>query len=318
MRKNILLPILALVMVLVLVGCKKKPEEVEPTPTPPVEEPVVEADEDEKEVIMNDFESLIGKDSEPEEIISYINDNIKKLNQLEGDKMIDSLEIKLEANIEDLMNRIFATDADDEMIALAGTEKYFPENKISEIKNDELKKELNRAHDNMYRFINLEGEFYPIIDYSKLKEYDDNISEEWQTYLAIRAMDSDNMPFADAGMTITFEDLANRILMTENFLNKYIGGPRQDVLLDLYENKLTAYLKGLANTPIADHGDKKVYDDVIESYENTSANEGYITAHVTYQYLEAIKANNYLTDSKLYAKADELIAEAVRMLKEYK
>ncbi len=318
MKKNILLPILALLMVIILVGCKKEAEVVEPTPTPPVEEPVEEASEDEKEIIMNDFDSLVGKDSKPEEIISYIDDNIKKLSQLEGDIMIDALEKKLEANTEELMNKIFATDADDEMMALAASEKYFPENKISQIKNDQLKKELTLAHDNMYRFINVEGEFYPIVDYSKLKAYDNNISDEWKTYLSIRAMDSDNMPFADGGLTISFADLADRILKTENFLNTYIGGPRQDELLGLYESKLTAYLKGVPNTPIADYSDKKIFDDVLKSYEATSNNEGYITAHMTYQYIEAIKANKLVIDNKTLAKADEFITEAVRMLKEYK
>ena len=317
MRKKIFLPLLVLVTLLLLAGCKKEPTPVDPTP-PPIEEPVVEVDENEKEVIMTEFEALIDSDKDPEEVIGYINTNIAKLSPLEGDKMIDSLEKKLENNIETLTDRLFELDSDNELINIAGTEPYFPEDKVDEIKNVELKAEVTKTFDNMYRLVNIEGGFYPVIDYTKLQEYDNNISDEWKEYLAIRAMDSDSRPFSDGGITISWEDLADRILKTENFLNKYIAGPRQEELLDLYENKLTAYMKGLPNTPIADPANKKISEDVLKSYETTSNMEGYITAHVVYQYIEAIKANNLTIDNGILNKADELINEAVSMLKEFK
>lgn len=319
MRKKIFLPILVLIVVVALSGCKKKAEPViEPIPAPVVVEPVVEANEDEKEVIMNDFEDLIESDSKLEEIVSYINEKINKLSQLEGDRMIDELEKKMTANIEDLTNRLFATDKDGELMAIAGTEKYFPENKIGEIKDAKLKEEIQNTFNNMYRLINLEGEFYPLVDYTKLKTYNNNISDEWKEYLSVRAMDSDNEPFADGGLTITFEDLANRIIKTENFLNKYIAGPRQEELIKLYEYKLAAYMKGLPNTPIADYSSKIIFDEIMDSYEATASMEGYITAHLMYQYVEDIKANKLVIDNGLLAKADEYITEALRMLREYK
>lgn len=232
--------------------------------------------------------------------------------------MVDELERKLLSNIEDLTNRIFATDKDNELIALAGTEKYFPENKVSEIKNKELKEEMEKSFANMYKFINLEGEFYPIIDYAKFSKYDDNISDEWKEYFEIMAMDSENAPMADGGLTITFEELAERIIKTENHLNKYIGGKRQDQLTDLYGNKLNAYMKGLPNTPIADYGNKQIFVEILESYEDTAAKEGYITAFMLNQYVEDIKANKMVIDNNILSKADEYIQEALRMLKEYK
>ena len=215
-------------------------------------------------------------------------------------------------------NKIFATDKDGELIKIAGLESYFPEEKISEIKNTELKDEVTKAYDNMYKLVNLEGEFYPIIDYSKLKVYDDNISGEWKEYIAIRAMDSDDIPFSDGGIRITFEDLANRLLKTENFLNSYIDGNRQDELLNLYENKLIAYMKGLPNTSIADPQDNGLISEVLTSYRETANMEGYVTANIIYQYLEVIEENESVIDDKVLSKADGFIAEAVRILKEYK
>jgi hypothetical protein len=318
MKKSILITLLILILALSLTACKKDIEEpTEPvTSGPVVEESVEEADKDEKEMIMNEFNALIEMKKDPEEVISYINDNIKKLSTLEADRMVDDLEILLEKNIEDLTNLIFATDKDNELMAIAGAEVFFPEEKISEIKNEELKKEIQKAFNNMYKLINLEGEFYPIVDYSKLLDYNKNISEEWKEYLEIRAMDSEKRPFSDGAINISFEELAERILKTERHLNTYIEGPRQDVLLNLYKNKLSAYMKGLPNTPIVNNN--KLLDEVLESYEKISTNEGYITAHTIYQYLQAIKANKLIVNNSVLSKADELITEAVRMLTEYK
>lgn len=319
MRKKIIIPILILAIFVMLTGCKKKEEPVDATPLPtPVEEPVVEATEDEKEDIMKEFADLIKEKISPEVLITHVNNNIKKLSQIEGDLMVDELERKLQSNIEDLTNKIFATDKDDELIAIAGTEKYFPENKLGEIKNKELKEEMEKSFANMYKFINLEGEFYPIIDYAMFSKYDDNISDEWKEYFQIMAMDSENAPMADGGLTITFEELAERIIKTENHLNKYIGGKRQDQLTELYGNKLNAYMKGLPNTPIADYGNKQIFVEILESYEDTAAKEGYITAFMLNQYVEDIKANKMVIDNNILSKADEYIQEALRMLKEYK
>ena len=316
MRKKLFITIFVLILALGLSGCKKEKEVVETTP-PTVEEPVIETDWDKKEVIMKDFQDLINSGKESEKVISYINDNIGKLTQIEGDKMIDMLEMKLEEGMEDLTNKIFATDKDDELMSIAGTESYFPEDKVADIKNSELKKEITTLFANMYRLVNLEGEFYPIVDYTKLKVYNDNISDEWKEYLSVRAMDSDEIPFSDGGIRINFKDLANRITKTENFLNKYIAGPRQKELLQLYESKLTAYMKGLPNTPITDNNNN-ISKDVMKSYEDTSNMEGYITAHMINQYLDDIKANNFAIDSKILASADRYIEEAVRMLREFK
>ena len=319
MKKNISMLILIMAVVLLLSGCKKKVEPAEaPAPEPQVEKPVKEANEDEKADIMDNFETLIKGSSKPEEIIDFVNNNINRLGQLEGDRMIDELERALEANIENLTNIIFATDKNDELMEIAGLETYFPEDKINEIKDSKLKEEITKAYKDMYRLFNLEGEFYPIIDYSKLKGYNNNISDEWKDYIAVRAMDSDEIPFADDSMIISFEELADRLLKTENFLNKYIAGPRQDEVIELYEIKLKAYLKGLPNTPIADRSNKTIFAEVMKSYEATSNMEGYITAHMAYQYKEAIKANKNIIDNKILAKADGYIQEALRMLKEYK
>ncbi|MDD2447733.1 MAG: hypothetical protein PHY91_08620 [Tissierellia bacterium] len=317
MKKNTLIALLLIVLVVALTGCKKeKPEEVI-EPNEVVEQPV-EVNEDDIKIIMDEFNTLTKGDTDPTEIVSYVDNNIKKVSTLEGDLMIDSLEQSLDGNIEELTNIIFATDKDNELMEIAGKEIFFPEGKIKDIKNDDLKDEISKVYKNMYKLVNLEGEFYPIIDYTKLKTYEDQLSPEWNSYLSVRAMDSEKIPFADGGMVINFDELADRILRTERHLNTYVEGFRQEELLELYKSKLTAYMKGLPNTPISNYSDNVIFDDVLGSYEETAKKEGHITAFTVAEYLETIEANKSINNDRVKSKADELITEAVRVLTEYK
>lgn len=227
MKKNRLIILLLIALIVVaLIGCKKDEPEVVNEP-----EQVVEQDEDlsedEIEDVIDGFNALIDGDSEPAQIVSYVDENIRRVGMLEGDLMIDGLEQALEKHIEDLTSIISTTDKDNELIEIAGREIFFPEERIKDIKSDKLKKEIEKAYKNMYKLVNLEGEFNPIIDYTKLKAYEDRISDEWNSYLNIRAMDSEKIPFADGAIVISFDELADRILKTERHLNTYIEGPRQ-------------------------------------------------------------------------------------------
>lgn len=320
MKKKFLLvlTIMIMVMVFAFTGCKKKTPVEDPTPAP-VNKPIVKVDKDEREKIAKEFDKMVTNPGELEDIVVYIDKNIGKLDELDGNHMIDTLEKVLEANLERVSDRIFANDKDNELMNIAGKEFYFPPEKIGEIKNKKLKEEITKLYNSKLKLVNLEGAFYPIIDYAKFKEYNDYISEEWKDYLSLMALDSEDMPFVDGAIRIPFDTLADRILKSENFLNKFIEGPRQEEVLEQYEVKLTAYMKGLDNTPIYDNiKTKLIFDDVMDSYDKISKVDGYITPTIIYKYIEEIKANKGVIDKKIFQEADKLIAEAVEMLKEFK
>lgn len=320
MKKRLLIPvlILALVFVVILNGCKKEEPIEEPTPTlPPTNGEVEEVEEDEKAVIMDEF-TEITEGNDPLLIKEYVDGNIGKLSQLEGNLMIDSLEKSLVDNLDEVTNRLATMDEDGELMEIASDEFFFPEDRVSEIKNEDLKREVATIFDTMYKLVNLEGSFYPVVDYAGLQEYNNYVTDEWKEYLAVKAMDSENPPLADGALRISFDDLADRIIKTENYLNKYLDSFRQAEMIDSYHNKITIYLKGVDNTPIADRNTKMLYTDVLDSYVNTSHNEGYITANILYRYVEAIENNDNIIDDNILQLADELISEAVEVLTEYK
>lgn len=319
MKKRLFIPILIIVVfALLLNGCKKDPPEEETDSIPaPNNGEIEEVEEDEKAQIMEDFFDLV-EDNDSLRIKEFIDENIEKLSQLEGNQMIDNLEKSLEDNLADATDRLLTKDENGELMDIAGEDSFFPMEKVSQIKNEELKREVTTLFDTMYKLVNLEGDFYPIVDYARLQEYNNYVTDEWKEYLAVMAMDSTNLAFVDGSLAISYDNLANRILKTENYLNKYLDSSRQEKMIDNYHNKISLYLKGVDNTPIADLTSNRIYDDILDSYIITSHNEGYITANILGRYVEVIVDNKKIIDDEILELADELISEAIEILTEYK
>lgn len=323
-RKLIYL-VLILVLAVSISACRKNTEVVEEEPTtPPVEEPLIEAPEDEKVVIMEEFRIMVEEErASASELKDFIDQNLPVLGQLEGNKMISALEIALIRDLQGVNENLWELNSENELEEIvkdfsANDSNMFPKESIEEISDPDLKTFVKNIFNNHYKLISLEGMFEVIIDYQSLRIYDPKITDEWKEYLALRSIDSENPPFIDGALNINFDSLADRILKTENYLNRYISGERQEELIELYENKLMAYFKGLPNTPIAAYDNKVIFDNVLKSYEKTSMSDGYVTSAMTYLYLEDIRNNNSIIDDNILAKADGYINEAVRTLREYK
>jgi len=314
--KKLYIPLIVLTLVLglLLSGCNKKEEVDPPVVTPPIENP---NDDVVEETVLEEFAEVLDKE-DPDKIISFIDSNLDKLSELEGDIVIDGLERKLQNNIEAMTNKIMELDKDNELLAIDGEKASFLEESISKIKNEELKTEVQKAYNNMYKLVNLEGQFYPIIDYSKLEKYNEYLTDEWIDYLAIMAMDSEDLPLGDGALRISFDELAKRLFVTENYLNSYVEGQRQKEMLALYEDKINVYLKGAPNTPIADKDTNIITAEVLASYKETANVENYMTSHIIFKYLEFIKENKNVIDDHVLDEADRLIEEVMEVLTEFK
>lgn len=318
-KKNLLILFLTIALIFTISGCKKdEVDKVEDPTPPPVEDPVEEVKEDEQEVIISDYQKLVEEERSVEELNEYISENLPKLGQLGGNTMIDGLEKRMEEELEDLRLKLEDLDTDMELVNIIGSDGYLKEDKFDQIKNEDLKEEVIKANTNNYRILSREGNLDIGIDYRKLMDFKDKLSPEWQEYLEIKAKNIENPPYADGSLAISFDELADRILEIENYLNRYINGPRQNELLEDYEMHLTNYYKGLPNTPIAEYDTKQIFENVYKSYQKTGANEGYVTSSMIQEYQIAIRDNKMLIDETIMNLADQYIAESVRVLREFK
>jgi hypothetical protein len=285
---------------------------------PVVEEPVEEVEEDEKKEILDEYQKLVDGEKSVEDLNEFIKENLSKLGQLEGNTMIDTLESAMKRELEDLRVELEDLDTESELVNIIDKDGYLKEEKIEEIKNEELKEKVQEAYDNNYRVISMEASIVPAIDYTKLMDFEDKVSSEWKEYLELKSEELEKPAYGDGSLLITFDELGSRILKIENYLNRYINGPRQEELLESYEIHLTNYYKGLPNTPIAEYDSNMIFENVFKSYQSTAANQGYVTSSMLQEYLTAIRDNKMLVDAKIMKLADQYIEESVRVLTEFK
>lgn len=321
MKKSISTPMILIMVILVIIlsGCKKKkPGIQEPTKEPTESTGDLVEESINKEEIMKDFSNIVEGKSGPDKVVAFIDEQIKKFTDIEGDKMISELEKILENSLESITDNILNLDTEEELMSIAGNELFFPEDKVQDIKNDKLREEIIKVLDSKYKLISVEGNYYPIVDYEKLKEYNKYISPELKDYISIKSMDS-NAPMAiDAGLYISYDELSQRILKTEDFIQKYSGGQRHEEMLKAYRNKLTIYLSGMDNTPIVNSETKKINDVVLESYKKTANTKDKVTGFIVRKYVKIIEKNNYIIDEKTKENILSLINESLSLLEETK
>ncbi len=163
-----------------------------------------------------------------------------------------------------------------------------------------------------------EGMIEPVIDYRSLLQYEDKLTDEWKEYIELMAEDSDSPPYLDGSLLISFDELGQRIINLESYMNRYISGPRHEELVDIYEERLTAFMKGLPNSPLAAYDNNIIFENIYKAYESFGANEGLVSTGFVYDYMAAIRDNGMKVDSNILRLADEYIEEAVRIMKEFK
>ena len=306
---------LVVVLMLSLVGCKKeKPADIlEPNENAvePVED-IVESEEN-REKIMKGFTNILST-NKPDEVLDYINENISKLTTIEGDKMVLELQTLLENSLDSFAYKILSMDKDGELMNIAGLELFFPEESIKDIKDVKLREEIENLFSSKYKLINIEGQYYPIVDYEKFKHYNKHMSDEIKDYIKIKAKGSNDPMALDAGLRISYNELANRIVEVENYIQKYSEGKKYEEMLGMYRDWLGFYIAGLPNTPIADFHTKKIFKDVMESYTKTANIKDSSTAFVINKYIKIIDENKGIINKFVEDEGLSLINEALSLL----
>ena len=129
--------------------------------------------------------------------------------------------------------------------------KSFNKTELNEINNKILNKYgliLEYAGEGTYA-VGARPDFY----YNIFKDY---VSDAYKEYLKITADKNEGNFADDAGITITFKELADRIIVWENFMKKYPAADK-DLKKNVKEKVLqyrNAYILGLDNTPTMSSG----------------------------------------------------------------
>jgi len=256
--------------------------------------------------ILRGFEDIIeNTDSYPGIILEYIEENIEDASSGTADHMIKRFEDIQKKYIDTYTDGLFEMDIQKTLLESGVNEITIDD--ISDINMDDKTGLLEEVLSGGYKLVQLEGSFYPFIDYSVLKKYDYILSTRFQDYLTIMAAESDNIYLKDAAIVISWQELSERLLRAESFLKAY---PEQDTLtLEVsgkYLDYLDSYIYGKINTPSYDLNTKMIKDEILQSFNNiVSNNKDTLTADVISKVIKLLQDSDFeFTEGIFKARKD--------------
>jgi len=257
------------------------------------------AQQDVQRGIMEEFDRLAGDGAKLAETVEFINDNIAQMSGENASVLVNRLEEMQRENLSDLGER-FYSDAE---IQNALNSLYQPGAAIDmedadRVEHEGLRALLMEAGSTGYRVETAEGMYFPIIDYSFHQKYSDYVSDDMKEYIEIMAVESGEVPAKDAALVIGWDEIVERALRQDRFLENYPDSIKMDDIRQLHKNYIMFSLYGLNNTPLfgydnqaMDGGAKDVFMQAVEGGEDGE----YIKILKTF--LEMLEKNNYrLTD----------------------
>ncbi len=305
--------IVALIGVFVLGGCTGKTDDVEKeniqneNVNEESENIKEELDKGEQEEIMAQYNKVIEQDK-PLVVKEFVNKNIEKVSEENAGKMILGLEEVQNAYMDEYMNALFEDDIPNKLHEIFGVE--FDKEKVDSIEDQELKELLTEILEGGYQIVSLEGDFYPMMNYSPLEKYTQYLSDDMKDYIEIMATEYDALSFKDAHLAISWDELAERTINTEKYLSKYEDSPKREDIGKMYINYIRAYIH-----PIADYTTEKISDETINAYKKVvDEYEETVTAEVTKEYLEILEKNDYKPNEETQEESDRLFNKALETL----
>lgn len=324
MKRNTLALLLICFMFLLvtLVGCKgKKIEEHNQKIINKIDEKEASESKPDKEKIMRDFKNIVKSKNEPIVIIEFIDKNIHEVSKEDAAEMIKDLEQIQKQFLENYSEELFLKDYQEQLINVSSKDEidlFFNNSDLEKIEDIGLKELMEKIINGKYKLVNMEGSFYPTIDYEGLKVYNKHITAELQDYIEVKSIDSKDPTILDASLLITFDQLADRIIKTENYIRNYPDSISKEEMLRLYGGYLKLYMEGVDNTPIYDYETGIIIDQVLESYKKTSNLEDPITSDIITKYMDIIEENELQIDETIFSQITVLYNQAIGRLEDYK
>lgn len=292
-KRYTILPIL-MISLCAFCGCKRIP-----SPGETVKPPQYNQNSDlssNKKSALDEYKDLVLNNSSPAQLLTFLNQNIGNMKKEEADKAIKLL---LNAQKTKLENYIKKLSSDDFSAKMHNIYDYSSVEELENLSDIEVKSFFQSAFADGYKTYQSEGTRSLEIDYYNLyKNYSNYISDEYSSYLAIMGAQTEKHYYDDLAITISWDELASRIIAVENFIQKYKDSEYFMEMSALFDEYLHFYKVGATHSRIFDYETNIIKDDVLESYESTIIKyPGSKLAKLTSEYLDKIKANDYKNPS---------------------
>ena len=263
-----------------------------------------------EEEILKQVEEMFMEVEKPYRLIEFLDQNMRYLSKENASKSLDMLEDLMslhEMIYTDLL--FFGNDGNyqqkiNEYFSMAQKQysKVITRNHTVIIDDEDLDALLEELFDSGYELINLEGSWYPAVDYSNFVKFKSFLTDDYSQYISFVVEESENIFAEDAALLIEWDEIASRIITLEDFLLNYPSSSKYGEMGYKYFQYTGAYLNGLDNTLSYDFETKLFLDEVIESYRGLLDNEQYSDYFITGLidgYVEIIEQNSRIMNENV-------------------
>lgn len=269
----------------------------------------------EKVSLLDKFYAVCDEKKQPSALIDFI-ESQKNIPATSLKIMIFKLESKMLEYMPTLGKQA-VVDVDQEQLKKLGGGEDILDDDFKDKKYDKFRKQLDVIFENGFCLQSSGGIYAPSINYKKLLSLASSAGEEVTDYLKIKELDLLH-PYVNEGkLAISFNELAERILASENYIEKYKDNEAFNSLIADFQFKTVIYLTGTALSPISD-SDGYILKDVMDSYSKYAANTDSHLGHITAAYLKYIREHNKKIDKNIYSTASELVSEETRAMSSMK
>ena len=264
--------------------------------------------------ITSKFNELIANNKGPKEIANFLDENLSKVGQQRASKMIIEF-INFQENYAEKYSEELKSDSYQFNLKRLFKGAPIKYRDIDNIKDENLKALVEKIYSGHYR-LNYNGtNYYPVVDYDSLKEYNRFLTNEMKEYIIIMAKELNNPTIIGKDVAVSWEELGIRLLEIEKYIKKYPNGVKWEDMMRKYSEYFIIYIGGNENTSIYDSETDEIKKDVVESYRKmVSEHSDTITGVATGKYLQLIEYNKFIIDDDVESHIIDIYTETLGKL----
>lgn len=246
--------------------------------------------------IMSEFNVVIAQKDNIAGIIGYIDKNISVVSQDSANIMVDQLEKAQKQSLPAVEERFY-----EQKLQTKIAKEYNQDlaaGKIDGIRDLELKAFLSETLSQGYKVDTAEGMYYPVINYELYKKYIPMITTDMKDYVDIMAIEANNPPAKDAAFVIGWDDILQRALQQERFINKHNDSIKIEEVKQLYKKYVHFTFYGVNNTPLFSYSSSLLVAEAKNAFSKavTTGGDTQFSKNLA-EFWDLLKKNNYkLTD----------------------
>ncbi|WP_091019791.1 MULTISPECIES: hypothetical protein [Paenibacillus] len=231
--------------------------------------------------IYKTFQSMLYKKNGLPAADIYLESHINQVTTHHASLMVLQLENARNKALTAMTDRLLVPNVQDKMIKAYKWNDSFTQ-LMSRTNDASLRALLQQARDSGYRLVMLEGSLYPIMNYMAFQKYISYVKPDIKQYINIMAVETSNLAADDGALVIGYQEILNRAMNQERFLNEYPKSNRLQQVKNLMNNYTLYTFYGLNNTPLFDYETNKMTANAQKGYKavlqrNSSEDSAFLT-----------------------------------------